>query len=231
MDLAEAMGPGCIGYQLPDGGVVHETKFNSLRTLNETRLSDAMNMLNMEDLTGDDPGVSILRAITLARTVPGKQIKIDHRCRNTDLPMAPETVVQCAGRLCDATARVTANRVAMTAERVVLKERIASLGAKICKWMLDDEIPSILAPSPCGGPGDKVTFTLRERKKSTKMDKADLAKKVNEAVGVLRAGAGWMEMPIEDARATIAAYILKSIRLDRSQTKTSLFLATRLHRG
>ena len=59
MDLAEAMGPGCIGYQLPDGGVVHETKFNSIRTLNTTRLSDAMNMLTMEDLTGDDPGVSI----------------------------------------------------------------------------------------------------------------------------------------------------------------------------
>ena len=54
---------------------------------------------------------------------------------------------------------------------------------------------------------------------------------VNEAVGVLRAGAGWIDMPIENARATIAAYIMKSIRLYRSQTKTSLFLATRIQRG
>ena len=66
-NLAEAMGLGCTGYQLPDGGVVRETKFNSIRTLNKTRLSDAMNMLTMEDLTGDDPGVSILRAITHVR--------------------------------------------------------------------------------------------------------------------------------------------------------------------
>jgi hypothetical protein len=202
-----------------------------MRTLNETRLYDAMRMLTMEDLAGEDPGVSILRAIALARTVPGKQIKIDHHCRNTDLPMAPETVVQCAGRLCDATARVKANRVAMTAERADLKDRIASLGTKISKWMLDDDIPSIIAPSPCGGPGDKVTFTLRQRKESTKIDKAALVETVNEAIGVLRAGAGWMEMPIEDARATIAAYIMKAIRLDRSQTKTAPSLATRLHRG
>ena len=74
-------------------------------------------------MAGDDAGLSIMRAITIARNVPGTQIKSDDHHRDTsDLPMAPKNVVQSASRLCDDMTVLEAHGVAMKVERAMWKK-------------------------------------------------------------------------------------------------------------
>jgi len=215
--------------RLPCGAVVRLKKHGSVRVLNPERMNLALSMLSRDDLVAEGAVSTVLRAIALARNVPGKAIHIfDDPGRKVqgEIPIASDQVIEHAKNYRDACALVTARRIADGKAQAALKQTMTDLENTVVKWIRHDEIPAITWSSPFV-PGEDHRFhvQVRYRVKRPTLTKKLLAGKVSEAIMLAQSATNLSEMPVCELRHMIGDYVLQSIAREPS-TKTP-YLATR----